>query len=60
MPTPSDIRNIIDPIKPEWIPDKPYYISLKKIYENDGSYGLSDDELDYIKAYESHMSAKLR
>jgi hypothetical protein len=55
MPTPADIRQIIDPIKAPWKPDKAYYISLKQIHKEQGPYGLDLDEIEYIRAYEEHM-----
>lgn len=55
LPTPADIRQIIDPIPPQWVPDKPYYISLKKIFAEQGPFGLADDEMEYIKKYEEYM-----
>lgn len=55
MPTPYDIRQIIDPIKEPWRPDKSYYIKLQEIFKKEGPYGLGQDEIDYIQAYESYM-----
>lgn len=55
MPTPADIINIIDPIKEPWRPDKSYYIKLQEIFKREGPYGLGQDEIDYIYAYEDYM-----
>lgn len=60
MPTPSDIVAIIDPIKQPWKPDKAYYISLKDIHKTQGPYGLNDDEIEYIQAYEAYMKNERR
>lgn len=55
MPTPCDIRNIIDPQPPTWMPDKAYYVNLKKIREEHGPFGLDQDEIEYIAKYENHV-----
>ena len=52
VPSPSDIRLIIDPIKPEWTPDWPFYNSLKALKESGGSYALNSEEAEYLKACE--------
>lgn len=58
MPTPSDIRQLIDPVKEEWKPDAPLYISLKKVMKEEGPFGLDNEEIEYIKKYELHMMKK--
>lgn len=60
MPTPADIVKLIDPKPPAWKPDKPYYISLKKIHDEQGPYGLDNDEIEYIRRYEEHMRQEMR
>lgn len=55
MPTPADIRAIIDPIKQEPIPDKGYYIKLQNLLKVDGPYALNDEERKYIVWYEEQM-----
>lgn len=55
MPTPSDIVKIIDPKKPEKIWDKAVYIKLQKIYDQEGPYGLNEDEYEYIRGYEESV-----
>lgn len=60
MPTPSDIVKIIDPKLPAWKPDKAYYITLKEIHKQNGPYGLSLDEIEYIGKYEDHMRMEMR
>jgi hypothetical protein len=55
MPTPYDIRQIVDPIPetPKW--DKAYYVRLMKLREEHGPYALNDDEEEYVKGYEDHV-----
>lgn len=55
MPTPYDIRQIIDPVEKPWTPDRSYYITLKKLFDNEGAFGLTTDEMEYIQKYENHM-----
>lgn len=55
MPTPFDIRQIIDPVQEPWRPDKSYYIKLQEIFKRDGPYGLNEDEIEYIQLYEAYM-----
>lgn len=52
MPTPSDLVKIIDPQPPKPIYDKSLYITLKKIFDEQGPFGLQTDEIEYIKCYE--------
>jgi hypothetical protein len=54
MPTPFDIRQLIDPIRetPKW--DKAYYVRLMKLREEHGPYALNDDEEDYVRGYEDY------
>lgn len=54
MPTPSDIRRIIDPVKEPFMFDKTYYSNLKETLKNQGEYSLNDDELGYIRGYEAN------
>ncbi|MFZ0270974.1 MAG: hypothetical protein WAL34_03905 [Acidobacteriaceae bacterium] len=60
MPSPSDIVKIIDPQPTPWKPDKAYYVSLKKIFAEQGPYGLDADEIEYIRRYEEFMRNELR
>lgn len=60
MPTPSDIRNIIDPIKKSWEPDWTYYGQLKELVKKEGPYALSHEEAEYCGACEEHTLAKRR
>ncbi len=55
IPTPFEIRQIIDPIKKPWEPDKSYYFRLSKLLQDDGPYALNDEEISYMKKYEQHM-----
>jgi hypothetical protein len=54
MPTPFDIRQIIDPIReqPKW--DKAYYVRLMKLREEHGKYALNDEEEEYVLGYEEN------
>lgn len=54
MPTPYDIRQIIDPIpdKQQW--DKAYYVRLMKLREEQGKYALNNEEENYVKGYEEY------
>jgi hypothetical protein len=60
MPTPYDIRQIIDPIVEPIKFDKAYYIQLKKLREEQGPYALTQEEEDYCKAYEEAILAQRR
>lgn len=60
MPSPADIRAIIDPVVEEWQPDKAYYIKLQNIFKAEGPYGLSPEEYEYIRDYEAYMLGKKR
>lgn len=60
IPTPSEIIAIIDPKPKTWVPDKSYYISLKKNFEDRGIYGLDNDEIEYIRRYEEYQKNELR
>jgi hypothetical protein len=55
MPTPHDIRQLIDPIPeaPKW--DKAYYVRLMKLREEHGPYALNDEEEAYANGYEEHV-----
>lgn len=57
MPTPYDIRAIIDPIPEGFKPDKAYYIKLQELVKNSNfsPYALNDEEKEYIRKYEEHM-----
>jgi hypothetical protein len=59
MPTPSDIVKIIDPRPLVWRPNKAYYIKLQQIYKDQGSFGLDNEEIEYVRRYEKHMRAEL-
>ena len=54
IPTPSDIRKIIEPPKPEFSADWSFYNFLKKALAERGQYALDDDELKYIQKCERH------
>jgi hypothetical protein len=60
MPAPADIVAIIDPKPHEWKPDKAYYVSLKKIYSEQGPYGLDNEEMEYIRRYEDYNQRQMR
>lgn len=60
MPTPFDIRNIIDPVKKPWEPDKNYYQTLKEIFKREGPYGLDTEEAEYMRAYEDYMKKQFK
>lgn len=55
MPTPADIRAIIDPPPPkkEW--DKSVYIKLQQVFKAEGPYGLNEEEYEYIRGYEENV-----
>src|SRR6204780_4826353 len=55
LPTPADIRQIIDPDPPkkEW--DKSVYIKLQQIFKTEGPYGLNSEEYEYIRGYEENV-----
>ena len=55
MPTPYDIRQMIDPIIEAPKFDKAYYVRLMKLREEHGPYALNDDEEAYVKSYEEHV-----
>lgn len=55
MPTPFDIRQIIDPIEPEWRPDREYYAKLRELVKAEGPFALNNQEIEYIGKYEEHM-----
>lgn len=60
IPTPSEIKAIIDPPLPIWKPDRSYYIRLIDIRKTEGQYGLDNDEIEYIRKYEAHMQSEMR
>lgn len=60
IPTPSDIRNIIDPPKQEFKPDWDVYKSLKADKLERGEYALSKDEMDYVAACEAYSLDSFR
>jgi hypothetical protein len=60
IPTPSDIKNIIDPPKPEWSPDWAFYSSLKKMKDERGGYAVDNDEIEYINACERHSLNRMK
>lgn len=53
IPTPADIRAIIDPIPPPFKPNWAVYTSLKKLQETGGAYALGTDEINYLARCES-------
>ena len=55
MPTPYDIRQIIDPIRQDVKFDKAYYVKLMKLREEHGKYALNDEEEAYVRDYEEHV-----
>lgn len=57
MPTPADVKKIIDPTPEPWGPDKAYYIRLQEILKasNFSGYAWSNEEKDYVNKYEEHM-----
>ena len=54
MPTPYDIRQIIDPIVEAPKFAKAYYVRLMKLREEQGKYALNDEEEQYVRDYEEH------
>jgi len=54
MPTPADIRQIIDPIVEPWKPDWSIYNRFKKLREEQGPYALSEEEIEYMKSCEAY------
>jgi len=54
MPTPADIRQIIDPIPAPWRPDWAVYNRFKKLKEEQGPYALGQEEIDYMIACENY------
>jgi hypothetical protein len=60
IPTPYDIRQIIDPIPPKFKPNPAYYVKPQKIFEAEGAFGLNDDEIEYIRRYEGHLLEQAR
>ena len=60
IPTPSDIKIIIDPPKPEFRPDWEYYKSLKDLVKNGGAYAISTDENAYINRCESYSLNRMK
>jgi hypothetical protein len=55
MPTPYDIRQIIDPVPQDVKFDKAYYVKLMKLREEHGKYALNDEEEAYVRDYEEHV-----
>lgn len=60
VPTPFDIRQIIDPIKEPWKPDTATYLRLRKKVEDGGTWSLDADEAAYCRAYEDYMVSRPR
>lgn len=60
IPTPADIRAIIDPVKPEWKPDWSVYNALKEERKHGGAYALSRDEIEYLAACEKWTLSNFR
>lgn len=58
IPTPADIVKIIDPQPEPWKPDFSLYNRYKKLREEQGPYALSQDEADYMAAYEEYNLGK--
>lgn len=54
MPTPYDIRQIMDPIKEAFKPDWSIYNRFKKMREDQGEYALGQEEIDYMKVCEEY------
>lgn len=59
LPTPSDIRLLIDPPKPEWKPDWAVYNRLLELKRNGGTYAIGEDEHKYIHACEAWSLGQL-
>lgn len=55
LPTPADIKQIIDPEPPKWVPDKQLYYKLQQILKEQGPFGLDTEEVEYCKKYEDYM-----
>jgi hypothetical protein len=60
FPTPFDIRKILQPPVKAFVPDKPYYVYLQKLRQEQGKYALNDEEMEYIRRYEDQIKGGLR
>lgn len=60
IPTPADIRAIIDPIKPEWSPDWEFYKNLKQLERDGGSYALGTEERAYVSTCEKYSMDRFK
>jgi hypothetical protein len=57
FPTPFNIRQILQPPEKTFNPDKPYYIYLQKLRQEQGKFALNDEEEEYIRKYEAHVKS---
>lgn len=60
IPTPSDIKNIIDPQKEPFRPDWKVYERYKKLKEEGRKYALNEDEEKYMLACEEYSLSRLK
>jgi hypothetical protein len=60
IPTPYQIRQVIDPIPEKFKPNPSYYVKLQKLFEEGGSFALNDVEIEYIRKYEEHMLQQVK
>lgn len=59
IPTPYEIRNILDPVKEPFKPDWAVYNRLRDLLKEGGPYALGDDEIKYMKACQDNSMSKL-
>lgn len=60
IPTPFEIRQIIDPPPVQRVFDKSTYIRYIKLREEGGPYALTDEEEKYVKDYEAQSLRNAR
>lgn len=58
IPTPSDIKNIIDPYEEPFRPDWKIYDRFKKLKDDGGAYALNLEEENYMKSCEAYSLAR--
>jgi hypothetical protein len=56
IPTPFEIKQIIDPAEPHFKPNAAYYVRLQKRREEEEAFAWNDDEAAYVKKYEEHTN----
>lgn len=60
IPTPSDVVKIIDPPIDPWKPDWNYAQSLRKIKQEQGPFGLDQEEADYLGKCDEYAKKSAR